>query len=163
MPQFLLTLDNKLAKGEAVAIGVLLLVMSFFAFLQVVLRYCFSLSLVWCEELTRYCMIWMTFIGMAYAVKMQDHINIDMLTTVVKNKCGFDLRHILNILVLIFAAFCVFYGSRLVVTTLHSGQLTPALRIPMFMVYAVMDAALICTAFHALIRIFDFRKDEDNA
>ncbi len=152
----LLSWDRRLAAGETYAIGILLLVMSFFAFLQVIMRYCFAYSIVWCEELTRYCMIWLTFIGTALAVSKQDHINIDMLTGFVKHKFGFDLRHVLNVLILLFALFCVYYGWNLVVSTYLSGQLTPALRIPMSAVYAVMEISLVLTAFHALVRVADF-------
>ena len=160
---FLIKLDSSLARSEAIAVGILLLVMSFFTFLQVIMRYCFSFSIVWCEELTRYCMVWMTFIGTAFAVSKQDHINIDMLTSVVKEKTGFDLRHLLNVLVLIFACFCSFYGMRLMITTAASGQLTPALRIPMWWVYAVMELSLFLTAFHALVRVFDFKQPSASA
>ncbi|WP_281758224.1 TRAP transporter small permease [Succinatimonas hippei] len=158
---FLLSLDKKFAAGEAVVIGVLLLIMSAFAFLQVLARYCFSISIVWCEEVTRYCMIWMTFIGTAYAVSKQEHINIDMMTEWVKHKTGFDLRHILNILILGFSLFCVFYGWHLVVSTQASGQMTPALRIPMYWVYLIMEFSLVLTAFHSLVRVIDFKINKE--
>ena len=153
---FLLNLDKKIAKCEATIIGVLLLVMSAVAFIQVLTRYCFFYSIVWSEEVTRYCMIWMTFIGTAFAVSKQEHINIDMMSTWLKAKTGFDIRHILNIFIFIFALFCVYYGWNLVISTQASGQLTPALRIPMYWVYLVMEFSLALTAFHALVRVIDF-------
>ena len=106
-------------------------------------------------------MIWMTFIGTAYAVSKQEHINIDMMTEWVKHKTGFDLRHILNILILGFSLFCVFYGWHLVVSTQASGQMTPALRIPMYWVYLIMEFSLVLTAFHSLVRVIDFKINKE--
>ncbi len=150
--QFLTRLDARLSSLEMVASGVLLLVMSAIAFMQVITRYCFFYSLVWSEEITRYCMIWMTFIGAAYAVSRQEHINIDLLSGFFR-KHGIRIRLILNALMLVFLIACAAYGLGLTVSTFEANQRTPAIGFPMFIVYALVVAALILAAFHALVRI----------
>ena len=50
---------SKLEKGEHFIIAVLLLIMTVMAFTQVITRYVFSFTIIWLEEATRYCMIWM--------------------------------------------------------------------------------------------------------
>ena len=147
-------IDSALAKFEAVAIGSLLIVMSAVAFLQVITRYCFFYSLVWSEELTRYCMIWMTFLGASLAVSKQEHINIDILSDYMKRR-NLDIRVILNAMVLIFLAGCIFYSLNLVISTYENDQMTPAIGFPMFTVYLVVLVALCLAAFHALVRVLD--------
>ncbi len=161
--QLLETIDKRLSKAEAVMIGLLLLFMSAVAFLQVITRYCFFHSLVWSEEISRYCMVWLTFIGASLAVSKQEHINIDLFSKQLNNFCRFDFRLILNILILIFLVCCIFYGINLVISTYEGVQMTPAIGFPMFIVYLIVVLALIAAAFHAAVRIILFFSGEKKA
>jgi TRAP-type C4-dicarboxylate transport system permease small subunit len=44
--------------------------------LQVFSRYVLGRSFMWSEELARYCLIWMTFMGAGYGVKNHTHIEM---------------------------------------------------------------------------------------
>jgi len=46
---------------------------------EVVLRYGFSHSLIFTEELSRYLMVWIVFLGSALAIRDGSHININFL------------------------------------------------------------------------------------
>ena len=46
---------------------------------EVILRYLFSLSLIFTEELSRYLMVWIVFLGSALAIRDGAHININAL------------------------------------------------------------------------------------
>ena len=46
-------------------------------FLQVIFRYFFNHPLFWSEELSRYCFVWIVFVGAAIAVKHGAHIGVD--------------------------------------------------------------------------------------
>jgi len=48
---------------------------------QVIMRYIFSSSISWSEELSRYFFIWFTFLGISFAVKNNSHIRIDIIET----------------------------------------------------------------------------------
>lgn len=62
-----------LEEAESLLIAVLLLVMTLFAVLQVVTR-AMSITIIWMEEATRYCMIWLCFIGMALAEASSNYV-----------------------------------------------------------------------------------------
>lgn len=149
------TLDNTLAKCEGLAIGILLIAMSVIAFIQVITRYCFFYSLIWSEEASRYCMIWMTFIGASWAVAKQEHINIDILSSTLWNRLKFNIRGFINLLIFVFLVCCIFYTYLLVTSTCEAEQMTPAIGFPMFSVYTVVFIALIFAAFHALVRVIN--------
>lgn len=153
--------DNKLAKFELNVVGILLLIMSVLAFTQVITRYCFFYSIVWGEEVTRYCMIFMTFFGASFAVSSQEHISIDMLSGVLKKYI--NIKVILNLIILIFSLFFIFYSGNLVLKTFHSWQLTPAIRVPMFYVYLIILISLVFMAFHSLIRVVSIKDKKENA
>ena len=56
---------------------VTLLVMSVVIFWQVVCRYILKSSLPWSEELSRYLLVWTSFIGGAYGVRLGAHIGVE--------------------------------------------------------------------------------------
>ena len=52
---------------------------SFLITLQVVLRYVFNYSLSWGEEVTRYAIVWMSFVGAGMGIRKGAHICVDLL------------------------------------------------------------------------------------
>jgi TRAP-type C4-dicarboxylate transport system permease small subunit len=103
-------------------------------FLQVVMRMLDS-SLSWSEELARYCFIWLVYIGISYGVKKQRHIKVDVVLLLLKEKGKIILTIIANLLFLVFAFFVIRYGFDIASQLLAFGQKSPALQIPMGLVY----------------------------
>ena len=48
--------------------------------LQVIFRYIFNNSLFWSEELARYLLVWLTFLGASCAYHRRVHPSIDLIT-----------------------------------------------------------------------------------
>ena len=67
-----------IAANKAVLV-VLLALMSVLVIVNVISRYAFSYSFTWVEEITRYMMIWATFLGAGLALRVGGHIAIDTL------------------------------------------------------------------------------------
>lgn len=59
----------------------MLTVMTIVIFALVITRYLFSYSFPWVEELSRYLMIWMTFLAAGSLMKTDSHIRMDYLYT----------------------------------------------------------------------------------
>jgi len=110
-------------------------------FLQVVMRE-FGNSLTWSEELGRYCFIWLVYIGISYGVKKQRHIKVDVMLLVLKDKGKLILSIISNILFLVFCLFVMKHGTDIALQLLGYGQKSPALKIPMGLVYLASPIGL---------------------
>jgi TRAP-type C4-dicarboxylate transport system permease small subunit len=54
-------------------------IMQVCVFIQVFTRYVLNLPLSWPEEVARYSLVWLTFLGASAAVRANDHIRIDVL------------------------------------------------------------------------------------
>lgn len=67
------------AEGEQAICFAMFLVMLIILFLQVVLRFIFSHSNMWSEELSRYLFIYIVFMASSFAVTQRAHIRIDVL------------------------------------------------------------------------------------
>ncbi|KXL54025.1 sialic acid TRAP transporter permease protein SiaT [Anaerotignum neopropionicum] len=124
----------------------LMFLMSIIIFIQVIMRYVFQSSLVWSEELARYLFIWLVYFAVSHTARREKHIRIDAAINLYPKK----LRPYVEILSeLIVLAFAIFIATT-AVTVYHkitwSGQLSPAMRIPMQFVYAAPLIGFILTA-----------------
>jgi TRAP-type C4-dicarboxylate transport system permease small subunit len=103
-------------------------------FIQVVMR-TLGHSLSWSEELGRYCFIWLVYIGISYGVKKQRHIKVDVVLMLLKDKGRIVLNIIANLLFMVFCVYTVWIGTDIAMKILEFGQKSPALQIPMGIIY----------------------------
>lgn len=116
-------------------------------FLQVIMRRIFNNSLTWSEELTRYIFIWQIWLGVSIAQRNKQHIKVELFTSIVKNEKVVAIVDILATLILIaFNIFLVIYGSELVSQMITRGNLSGAMRMPMWIVYLAVpvSAFVLC-------------------
>ncbi|MER2089602.1 MAG: TRAP transporter small permease [Sporosarcina sp.] len=119
---------------EELLLTILSAVMVAVIFVQVVMRQLNS-SLSWSEELARFCFIWLIYIGISYGVKKQRHIKVDVVLAFLNQKGKVILNIISSILFIVFAIFVIMYGFEIANKLLDFGQKSPALQIPMGLVY----------------------------
>lgn len=120
-------------------------------FSQVVLRYIFSSSLPWSEEIARYAFIWLIYVGVSYGVKRQKHLSVDVITMLFNDKGRIIINMIANVLFLIFALVITYYGIDIV------GRITresAALGIPMEYVYLALVVGMILTSIRLIQNIY---------
>lgn len=142
---------SKLEKAEHFLIAVLLLVMTVMAFTQVVTRYVFSFTIIWLEEATRYCMIWMCFVGMALCVRKKCHITIDLFPDIFRNKLHFKFYDIIiNAIIIVFCLFFFYYAWGLTRDAFVNNQLSSGLKMPKWIMYSSMCIGSVLSIFHAV-------------
>ena len=114
--------------------------------LQVVMRFVFTNSLAWPEELNRYLFIWFSYIALSYAVRYDCHTRIDLIETLIpKVKPVFSVICDLG-----FAIFCIYMivpGYNVVAQLIDSWQTSAAMQLPMFVVYLSLFCGLILSLF----------------
>lgn len=117
----------------------------------VLTRYIMGSQASWSEELARFLLIWIGILGAAYASGQKMHLAIDLLSTSVSPKNQKLLNRVTGTLVILFALLVlVIGGSRLIYITLRLGQLSPALRLPMSLVYAVVPISGLLVIFYKI-------------
>ncbi|CAH0999965.1 Sialic acid TRAP transporter small permease protein SiaQ [Neolewinella maritima] len=106
-------------------------------------RYVMADQASWSEELARFLLIWIGILGAAYASGQRMHLSIDLLA----NK---PVRLIAALIILFALAVLVVGGTRLVLLTAALGQTSPALGLPMSVVYAVVPLSGLLIIFYRL-------------
>ncbi|WP_186670749.1 TRAP transporter small permease [Sporosarcina sp. BP05] len=105
-------------------------------FMQVVFRFVINKPLAWSEELAIYCLVWLTFLGAAYAMSLKAHIGVDFFTELFPisvRKVFFTMTTIASIA---FYIIMIVQGYDLARQSM--AQLSPVLRLPMGLVYSVI-------------------------
>ena len=78
--------------------------------MAVFMRYVLGTSFSWTEEVPRYLLIWISFLGAAVAVQRGEHIAFDLLYNRLPPRLRLALFWLLNLLVLAFGWIMLRYG-----------------------------------------------------
>lgn len=106
---------------------------------QVFSRYITGNPSSFTDELARYLMIWVGVLGAAYVSGRNMHVAIDVLPMRAGKKTQRLLFRIVNVLIILFAFFALVVGGiRLVHISYILGQHSPALNVPLALVYMVL-------------------------
>ena len=134
------------AHFEEVLVITLLATMTALVGAQVVMRYVMQNSLSWSEEMARYVFIWLINIGISYGVKTKRHISVDVLNSFLSKKNSAYLSILADILFLLFAIIVIYNGYDLTMRIMATGQASPALEMPMYIVYGSLPVSffLVC-------------------
>ncbi|MDV7104636.1 TRAP transporter small permease [Vibrio sp. TH_r3] len=108
---------------------------------QVFSRYVLNIPSTMTDEVARFLFIWVGLMGAAYTLGQKRHLAIDLLAAKWENdaKKITQLRLIVNTISLVFASVILTYGGgKLMLKTLQTGQISPALGIEMGLIYAAI-------------------------
>lgn len=128
----------------------LMFLMSIIIFVQVVMRYAFQNSLVWSEELSRYMFVWLIYFAVSYTARREKHIRIDAAINIYPKKLRPLIEILSEIIVLAFSVFIAMTAVTVFQKITWSGQLSPAMRIPMQFVYAAPLVGFVLTAIRQI-------------
>lgn len=124
-----------LQKVEDAVLVVTLAVMSLAALGQVLNRNIFMLPITWFEELSRYCMIYMTVFAAEIGLRDGTQIAVDTVVEKIHGKTKLVIQIIAKAFLVLFAVVVFVYSISLFGNQLRSGQLTPSMQIPMAIPY----------------------------
>lgn len=144
-------LSNLSRRLEAVSEGLLyllLLVMVITTFLQVFFRYVIFHSLPWSEEVSRYALVWLTFIGASYGLKRGVHVAVEALVQTLPPGPKRGLKALSYLLMALLGLVLLVYGAKL--AQVNMGQLSPSLHIPIGLAYAALPVGGLTMFIHAL-------------
>lgn len=123
---------------------------------QVFSRYILTNPSSFTDELARYLMIWVGVLGAAYVAGKGNHVAITYFSEKMSPANLKKTQVFINLTILVFAVLGMLIGGvRLVYITLVLEQLSPALKIPLGVVYSVIPISGILIIFY---KILDLKK-----
>lgn len=128
---------------------------------QVVARYALNISTSMTDEISRFAFIWVSLLGAAYVLGKRGHIAITGLVDALPTGPRRGVELAIQALVAVFAAALLLGGGWLLVERAwRLGQVTPALQLPMWVVYGAIPLSGVLTLVYAVVAILETLRGE---
>jgi len=138
---------------EELVADTFMLLMCLATFTNVIARYIFNESFQWAEEFSRYSFIWVVFIGAALCTKHKRHIVIDGFVLALPKRLTHLISSFVDLVSIGFMLVLIYYGW---VLCTFATQPTSTLKIPQYLVYAVVPLSAILITIYS---VRDLRHD----
>ena len=137
---------------EEALIVLLMAAMTVLIVVQIFMRYVMQDSLTWSEELARYLFVWVSYIGVSYAVKRSAHIRVEAATMFLPERVKRYVILLSHLAFLVFAVMVVKEGYTLSMKIFKFGQTSPALGIPMGYIYLAPTVGFLLIFFRLIAK-----------
>ena len=146
-----------------VAIAVCLAAMVVLVFSNVVLRYVFNSGITVSEELSRWLMVWLTFLGAIVALREHSHLGVDTLVRALP-PMGKRICFVLSYSLMLFADWLLLSGSwkQMIIT---AGDRAPATNLSVGFFYGagiVFGVSAGVILLYDLVRVLTGAASEDD-
>lgn len=150
-----------LNKIENFILVISFIVMTLAAFSQVVNRNIVHAGVSWFEELARYCMVYMALLGTEVGLRDGTQISISAVVDYFKGAPRKIIDIIGKMVVVAFSGAVFWYTIPLLQKQIQFGQLSPGLRVPMYIPYGalflsfgIITAVQLATLFAMIASLF---------
>ena len=133
--------------------GWLLLVICLLNIAAVFMRYVMLNSISWSEEAIRYMAVWMTFLGVASASWLDEHMDMNLLDTLQNATFQKFHRAFLHLLTMIFGAIVLWQGS--IYVKLNGMQTAPTTGVAMAWIYSAIPIGGLLVVLVSLVKLYD--------
>ncbi|MBI3967669.1 MAG: TRAP transporter small permease [Chloroflexi bacterium] len=145
--------------------ALLLLAIVLVLFVGVLFRYAFNLPLGWTEEIARFGLVWMTFLGAYLAFRRGIHMHIDLAVAKMSARARSRLHVVGNLLMAVLIAILIRAGVQ------YAGEFfgdpSPYLRFPIGLQYVALPLAgilwLLALAVRTKAAVTQAPEDEPTA
>jgi len=125
--------------------------------LQVVFRYIVKGSLPWSEELARYLMVWVTFVGASIGVKKGAHVGIEAFIMILPKKANTFMKYLGIIISIVFCIVVLSASIGILHRQIISHQVSPAMRIPMWWAYGAIPVGTFLMTIRFIQSLFKIK------
>jgi TRAP-type C4-dicarboxylate transport system permease small subunit len=113
---------------------------------QVFFRYVLNHSLFWSEELARYFLVWLTFLGASAAYRRGVHPGVDIVSRHLPRRAGWISTLIAHGAALTLFGVMIVYGAQFAYFV--RLQISPALNLPKWTVYSIVPISGLILVIH---------------
>ncbi len=142
-------------KSIQAVISVLLALMVLIVFANVIARYFLHFSIAWSEEISRFMLIWLTFLGAVLAFVRNEHLGLDIILNITSAKVSSLIRVLVNVILIVILALLFKGGLDLTASTLSSGWTSPAASVSYGFIYTIVPFGFGSFIYFGVIKLLD--------
>ena len=153
MLQKVIKIFDKIQNVISAIAGICLILMLCVVFLQTFTRFVIFYSLPWSEELSRYLFMTMILIGINVGIKENLMVRIDIIDNYVKGNVKKFLELFRHGVALFVSS--IFFYSTFNLVRIGQYQVSPAMQLPMHLIYSILLVGFFLSTISVLIKIFE--------
>lgn len=135
-------------------LGVALIAMSIILFVQIFMRAIVGSSLTWAEEVARYFYVWSVFLSISCTIRKRNILKVDLVLDMFPSKIRRVIDIVIDVVNVGLYAFLAYYSVSTVQGVQNSGQTSPALEIPMYLVYMIIPIGFSMASLRSIQKIY---------
>lgn len=127
----------------AVIAAVLIVLIALAIIFEVVMRYFFNKPTIWTVEVSRFALVYITFLGAAWVLKEDGHVKIDMLLNRISPRSQALLNAITSIIAALVCIIITWYGIKVTIESIQIGyRMETELRTPQFLILYIVPLGM---------------------
>ncbi|MCM3715370.1 TRAP transporter small permease [Halalkalibacter oceani] len=135
-------------------ISICMLVAAILILCNVVLRM-FGYGISWTEELVRYLIVWLTFVGSSVCIRQGMHISVDFIMHILTNSwVKKTLTICLSLIAILFSLLFTYFAFKFFLHSFQSNQRSPSLNIPISYIFIVLPLSGLLMFFRYSQQLF---------
>ena len=111
----------------------------------------------WIDEASRILMVWVVFLSIGIAFDRGRHIAMTTFINSFSNKNFLYFGKIIDLLGFVFSLYCIWLGFKITIFVFNSGQVSPTLNIPMFILYVAPTLGFLLISIRYAFSFLNFK------
>lgn len=124
-------------------------------FVQVFSRYVLGTSIRWSEEISRYLMLYLVFLGLGMGTQDNKHLGVDAFVSMIPVKSRKYMEYVTIFITIAIYILFFYYSLDTVIRISATNQASPGARIPMGFVYAIFPFGFSLGIIWQIKRLID--------
>lgn len=119
-------------------------------FVATCIRYLTVMSLPWAEEVARYSMVWIAYIGASLGIKRNSHLGVEAALLLFPPKARVFFDYLRYVLIILFNVLTAYFMFQIIQSQISTEQVSPSLRIPMYFAYGAVPVGAVLMALRCV-------------
>ena len=117
----------------------------------------YASAVAWIDEAARYMMVWVVFLAAGITLEVGRHVTVNIGHQTIPPRFLSILFKLIDVVGLIFSIGAACFSLNLVIFVAGTGQVSPTLAVPTFILYVAPFIGFLLLAFRYLLRIGGLR------
>ena len=119
-------------------------------FVATCVRYLTVMSLPWAEEVARYSMVWIAYIGASLGIKRNAHLGVEAVLLLLPQGTRKYFDYLRYLIIILFYVLIAYYTFQIIQSQISTEQVSPSLRIPMWFAYGAVPVGAVLMAWRCI-------------
>jgi C4-dicarboxylate transporter DctQ subunit len=147
---------------EELILIILMFVMTVSIIIQVFSRTVLNISPSWTEELARYILVWITFVGASLGVKRGAHMGVEAFTMLFPKNIAKYVKLITALVCAVFTGLVCVNSISILKLQISTGQVSAAMQLPMWIPYGGVTVGTLLMTIRFIESFFNTVNADEN-